>query len=89
VNHLEFGDVILLRGDHGTVDIRRAPPLTRISLQSIADGHVTLDHYGLCLGGQVWYTPVDLTPDGLTLVCRKTRDLRPLVGQAKEDRARV
>lgn len=87
----EFGDVVCVRDDHGAVHVLEAPPLTRIDLVSLIhnNGDITLTDGALCVAGRVWYQPVDLTPDGLTLICRKTRDLRPLIGQVKEDRARV
>lgn len=72
------------------VTVVEAPDISRIALLAI-DGvpFVRVDEHGINIADQVWYTPLDVDPATLTLICRKTRDLRPLVAQAKERRTRV
>jgi hypothetical protein len=77
-----FGDLIINRST-----VTNAPLLTRIALASLASKRhdCTVDEHGINVADQVWYQPIELTPDGMTLICRKTRDLRPLVEQARQN----
>lgn len=72
-----FGDVVI-HDDGTTVTIIEAPPYTRIALHGVGTW-CTVDDHGINVAGQVWYRPVDLTPDGMTLICQRVRDLRPFI----------
>lgn len=76
-----FGDVVT----QPNAQITAAPQVTRFTLWALRyDPFVDIDEDGLiCVGGQVWYQPIDLTDAGV-LICAKVRDLRPLVIQAED-----
>lgn len=73
----QFGDIVVTSTGPDWDDIvTTAPDLTRISLALFWKTPLTVDEHGLNIANQVWYTPIDIGPN-LTLICRKTRDLRP------------
>jgi hypothetical protein len=82
-------DHVITGGATWTATIRNAPPMTRIPLADVAEQwHLSVDTEGICVGGVVWYRPVELSGDGLTLICQKIRDMRPLMEQSAENVAR-
>lgn len=70
-------DDIVIHDDGTTVTIIDAPPYTRIPLHRIGHPRFTIDEQGVNVAGQVWYRPIDLTPDGMTLICQRIADRRP------------
>jgi hypothetical protein len=88
-----FGDLVIDVRNPDAPVVTNAPDLTRIELAllTLAGRYwpLTVDGEGICVAGVVWYRPIEVTPDGLTLICQKIRDVRPLVEQAKEGLSRV
>ena len=82
------------RDQYGPLDVdwatgtgHTAPPVTTISVDQIANNpQISGDEHGIRICGQVWYTPIDLHATGMALICRKTRDQRPLAAQIHDRR---
>ncbi len=78
-------------GQPTQVTVRSAPKISRIALLAIEGvPFIRIDAYGINIADQVWYTPLEVDSAAMTLICAKTRDLRPLLVQTRDsDRARV
>jgi len=93
VSRGSFGDLVIDTRNPGAPVVTNAPDLTRIALAELTmfAGRYwpfAVDHEGIRVAGVVWYRPIEVTPDGLTLICQKIRDMRPLMQQSAEEVAR-
>jgi hypothetical protein len=78
-----FGDLDWYRYPDGHIEVRAAPPLTRIALAMLS--HFTVDDHGINIADQVWYRPIDVDEATMALICRKVRDMRPVMAQSAEE----
>lgn len=88
-----FGDLVIDVRNSDSPVVTNAPDLTRIALAELTlftsrYWPFAVDGEGICVAGVVWYRPIEVTPDGLTLICQKIRDMRPLMQQSAEEVAR-
>jgi hypothetical protein len=52
-------------------EIIDAPPICPIPLHTLNRPGIVVDSRGILICGTIRYTPIDLDPAGLTLICRR------------------